>query len=417
MKIGYACICLGDSCFRQRTCIQKFASEDNLKEIITWNLQSLRNILKYNVAHHIQMYRLSSDIIPFGSSPVNQVPWKTIYKEDFIEIGRYIKKHDLRVSMHPGQYTLLNALDEEIVKRSIADLQYHCAILDAMCLDSSHKMILHVGGIYGDKQQAIQRFIQVYQTLPFSIKQRLVIENDDRYYDIEDVLYISSLTQIPVIFDNLHHAIRAPDTNKTIQTWLYEVNQTWKKEDGVQKIHYSEQDFTRRLGAHARSINVDAFFSFVQALSFDIDIMIEVKDKNISALKAHYILDKEDITFYEEWNRYRYVFYLHSIAYYVKYEYEFEHHKALDRYDFYKMADTFLSSTVMKENYRSLFSFIKLQWYAKLQDRNQKLFDRYLEAFHKDKTSHANCIAGFYRIAQREQIQEGIDALLLLLEV
>ena len=70
MKIGYACICL-DAQFHFETCIQKFATEDRLRSIIRANLETLQKLLEYNAGHNIRMYRLSFDLIPFGSSPVN----------------------------------------------------------------------------------------------------------------------------------------------------------------------------------------------------------------------------------------------------------------------------------------------------------------------------------------------------------
>ena len=107
MKIGYACICVGEPSVNMRTCIMKFATEARLCEIMEHNLRSLKNILIYNEQHHIQMFRISSDLIPFGSSPINQIDWQVRYRALFQDLGRYIKAHGQRVSMHPGQYTCL----------------------------------------------------------------------------------------------------------------------------------------------------------------------------------------------------------------------------------------------------------------------------------------------------------------------
>lgn len=134
----------------------------------------------------------------------------------------------MRLSMHPGQYTLLNAINEDVLQRSIADLRYHCDILNLMELDDTSKLILHIGGIYGDKMAAIQRFIFVFHHLDEDIKQRLIIENDDRYYTLEDVLYISDKIQIPVIFDNLHHEILPSFPDLNLYQTLLLVQKSWK---------------------------------------------------------------------------------------------------------------------------------------------------------------------------------------------
>lgn len=90
--------------------------------------------------------------------------------QEFSTIGAYIRENGLRVSMHPGQYCVINSLREDVVARSIDELFYHASILEAMGLDATHKMVLHIGGVYGDKAQAMQRFAQVYQTLDPIIK-------------------------------------------------------------------------------------------------------------------------------------------------------------------------------------------------------------------------------------------------------
>ena len=110
MRIGYACQCLSNTLPKFRTCTMKFATEENLYQIITHNLMVLDEILEYNHQHHIALFRLSSDLIPFGSSPVNMLNWKEEFKEAFHKLGEKAKNYHMRLSMHPGQYTLLNAI-------------------------------------------------------------------------------------------------------------------------------------------------------------------------------------------------------------------------------------------------------------------------------------------------------------------
>lgn len=284
MKIGYACICDFDESTKIKTCIMKNASEERLMNLIAHNITALGNILKYNETHDIKLFRMSSDIIPFGSSPVNTLCWKQIFASELQQLGSYIKEHHMRVSFHPGQYTILNSLREEVVERAILDLSYHASVLDVMGLDATHKMILHVGGIYDDKALALQRFCDVYKTLSDDIKRRLVIENDDRYYYFEDVMQLSGKLAIPIVFDNLHHHILHRDHPLDDKDCLAYARASWQVQDGTQKMHYSEQDPNRRQGAHAQHVDVEAFVAFVQDIDRqDLDIMLEVKDKNISA--------------------------------------------------------------------------------------------------------------------------------------
>ena len=287
MKIGYACTLALQDDTKMRSCIAKNASELRLIELIDHNLTALSNILTYNHQQGIKMFRISSDIIPFGSSPINSVDWQTLFQSAFTFLQEQIKRYDMRVSMHPGQYTIINSPNPEVVQRAIVDLQYHCALLDLLCEDATHKMVLHVGGVYGDKQEAMKRFMAEYRELDETIKRRLIIENDDRYYTLEDVLWIAEKIQIPVVFDNLHHKLNPSLTNLNEKQCLALVKQTWKSVDGRMKMHYSEQDPLKRVGAHASSIDIETFLEFCKDLQKEeVDIMLEVKDKHVSALRV-----------------------------------------------------------------------------------------------------------------------------------
>lgn len=287
MSIGYACIAIGVTDSNQKSCTIKNASEERLKELIAHNLKALENIIDYNIENNIKLFRISSDIIPFGSSPVNTLHWWSLFETSFQRIGCKIKNSGIRVSMHPGQYTVLNSPDDDIVNRAVLDLEYHARVLDSLGLSAQHKIILHIGGVYKDKTQAIQRFSQNYNRLNKCIKQRLIIENDDRNYNILDVLEIGKKLKIPVVFDNLHNEINPCDQEHTESFWISECKNTWKDTDGPQKIHYSQQSPNKRPGSHSDTICTDKFLAFYKEIQTNnVDIMLEVKDKNLSTVKC-----------------------------------------------------------------------------------------------------------------------------------
>ena len=306
MRIGYACLTRGIPYTDIKRTVQKNATEARLRELISHNLASLDRMLDYNRDSGIHMLRISSDIIPFGSSPVNTLQWEEEFKEKLAALGRKLKAYDIRVSMHPGQYTVLNSPRIEVVDRAILDLEYHVRFLGALGTDATNKIILHVGGVYGDKQSAMDVFSENWKKLQDSIKSRLVIENDDRSYTIEDVLELGTKNGIPVVFDNLHHQVNG--NGESDLSWIEEASKTWKQKDGVQKIHYSQQDGNKNPGAHSGTIDVAEFLKYIEENSgIDFDIMLEVKDKNLSAAKAINALDTKNIIQLEkEWSRYKY---------------------------------------------------------------------------------------------------------------
>lgn len=351
MKIGYASKTVGVPNVPMRTARLNSITDERLIELIENNLDSLDKILDYNIKNNIKMFRVSSDIIPFGSHEVNTLKWWELFEEELAAIGEKALSHDMRLSMHPGQYTVLNSLDEDVVRRASEDLLYHTRFLDAMGLDCSHKIILHIGGVYGDKEAAMERFIENYRTLDERIQKRLIIENDDRQYTISEVLEIAYQADIPVVFDNLHHEIN-PDSSKSEREWLLAARETWKGEDGSQKIHYSQQDSDKRAGAHTQTIDLAVFNDFYRELpTYKLDIMFEVKDKNLSALKGiNLIADPKIKHLEEEWGRYKYLILEHSPTIYQDIRHLLKDKDAYPVIEFYELIDRALEIQVTSGN-------------------------------------------------------------------
>ncbi len=291
MKIGYPCINLSIGCTANSTFRLKNYSEKNLVEKVNNNLDCLQKILEFNVKHNLLFFRISSDIVPFASHPINKFKWQVYFKKRFEEMGRYIKEQKLRISMHPDQFVLLNSPDIRIVKNSVKELIYHCEILDLMELDKSAKVQIHIGGVYNDKSKSMERFIRNYIQLPEVVKNRLVIENDERLYSVRDCIVISEETNIPVVFDYFHHACF--NNGESYLEVLKVVMQTWQNKDGLMITDYSTQKKGARTGTHTEQINLTDFENYIKSTrEFDFDIMLEIKDKEKSALKAVSVIQK-----------------------------------------------------------------------------------------------------------------------------
>ncbi len=285
MKIGYPCINRSIGCTANSTFRLKNYSEENLIKKLENNLECLKKILEYNKENNLFFFRISSDIVPFASHPVCKFDWQNHFKIQFQEIGDFIKKNNMRISMHPDQFTLINAKDPEIVRRSIEELNYHCEVLDLMGLDHTAKIQIHVGGVYGDKEASIKRFVGNYIKLPEKIKKRLVVENDDRSYSLKDCLKINKRCGVPILFDTFHH--ECLNDGENMREALLKAKSTWKEEDGELMIDYSTQKAEARRGTHTQHIDIGHFRDLLQKTrDINFDIMLEIKDKEESALKA-----------------------------------------------------------------------------------------------------------------------------------
>jgi UV DNA damage endonuclease len=237
-------------------------------------------------------FRITSELVPFASHPVCQFDWSSHFQDRFASIGAFIMANGIRISMHPGQYTLLNSPDSGVFENSIRELQYHAGVLDTLGLDTSAKIQIHVGGVYGDKEDSIRRFIKRYRGLEEVIKRRLVIENDDRSYTVDDCIRIHKETGVPVLFDDFHHELNNSGISRTAA--LAYVAGTWQNPDGIPMVDYSHHHAGGRKVSHIESIDASHFEDFLTSTrSFDFDIMLEIKDKELSAIKAVEIARKD----------------------------------------------------------------------------------------------------------------------------
>ena len=287
MRIGYPCINRAIGCTANSTFRLKSYSENRLKQTVANNLDCLRRILQFNIEHRLLFFRITSDLVPFASHSINRFNWQDHFKEDFEKLGDCIVKNRIRISMHPDQFTLINSVKDEIFRRSEKELKYHAEILDLMNLDTTAKIQIHIGGVYGDKDKSMARFVKRFNALKDdSISKRLVIENDDRLYDLNDCLKISRQIQIPVLLDVFHHKLN----NKAhIGDEFFELaKRTWDtKKDGVPMVDYSSPKPNGSPRKHSETIDMEDFKFFLnQTKPFNFDVMLEIKDKEKSAIKA-----------------------------------------------------------------------------------------------------------------------------------
>lgn len=348
--IGYACQNLDILDNKYKTVRVANFNDEIGKQLIAHNLKVLEDTIDYNIENDIKLFRISSSLIPFASnSKIMKFDWKNEFANTLERIRNKIVFNDIRISMHPGQYVILNSLNDKTIQSSIDELDYHADVIEVLGGCKKNKMIVHIGGVFNNKTESINRFIDVVNhRLSKKIKDHLVIENDDRLYNIEDVLYISSMTKLPVVFDNLHNEINKGPSHYDNRTILTKVLATWKSEDGRAKIHYSQQATNKRIGAHTETINAEQFLKFylpLEDLSFD--IMLEVKDKNRSAIKINLLFDNDIKVAEKEWSRYKYLVLGKSASNYLKIREILKNKSQFKADEFYRIID---DSLLMEEN-------------------------------------------------------------------
>jgi UV DNA damage endonuclease len=284
-RLGFVASVLSEDLSTSRTCRLRNATVSRIRDLIAENLQALDGVVSFLDRHDIRLYRISSNVIPYASHHVNTLAWWDEYAGTLKRLGRRLRRRGIRVSTHPGQYTVLNSPHQPIVRAASAELMYHARLLDALDAAEDCKIVVHVGGLYGDSERvAAGRFVSTVKSLPSPVRRRLVVENDDRLFDADEVLRVGKATSIPVVFDWLHH--RANPCARPVSQVLEDIFATWKRHDGRPKIHLSSQAANGPAGAHAEYVNPRDLVEFLAvAPDLPFDCMLEAKQKDRALLR------------------------------------------------------------------------------------------------------------------------------------
>lgn len=257
-----------------------------LLEVTSLNLKSTRRMLYYNLAHEIELYRLSSSIVPLATHPEVKWDFVTPFQKEWTELGEIISKNNLRVSFHPNQFTLFTSPRDEVTNSAVGDMEFHFRMLEAMGIEKTSVLNIHIGGAYGDKEKTLLRFHHNLQKLPPHIKEVMTLENDDKTYHADETLLVCEKENIPFVFDYHHHM--ANQGEFSLEQILLKTFPTWRKKNQPPKIHLSSPKSEKAFRSHADFVDVAFLMPLIEVLrelKMDVDFMIEAKMKDLAMLK------------------------------------------------------------------------------------------------------------------------------------
>lgn len=243
-------------------------------------------MVRWNDKYGIKFMRLSSEIFPFASHEEYGYKLEPFAAAALAEAGKVIAELGHRVTTHPGQFTQLGSPRKSVIDNAIRDLEYHAEMLSLLKLppqqDRDAVMIMHLGGAFGDKPAALDRFRENYANLSEGVKKRLVLENDDVVWNAHELLPMCQELNIPFVLDFHHHNILFDDTKlregtKDVMDMYPAILETWSKKNITPKMHYSEPcpgAITRRdRRKHSPRVMT------LPPCPDTMDLMIEAKDK------------------------------------------------------------------------------------------------------------------------------------------
>jgi UV DNA damage endonuclease len=254
----------------------------------------------------VRMYRMSSNVIPYGSHPdLPQFDYRRQIDDcadALADLGGRARALGLRLSTHPGQYTVINGTDEGLRDRSLVEIEAHAALLDALGCGPEATVVVHIGGLYGERESALDRWARAWELLSDGARSRLGLENDERLFNVADVLELHRLTGVRAVYDH-HHARINPATGLDAREALAAAMGTWPS--GVRpKVHLSSPrlsvDTVRRpvpgtrrlrevtvppgLGPHADLVSPWDFLDLMSMAPVPLDVMLEAKAKDVALL-------------------------------------------------------------------------------------------------------------------------------------
>lgn len=246
------------------------------------NVRNLADMLPKIHASGFRHFRISSALLPL-SDQVDRALWDN---EDVIaelrRAGDVIRTTGMRVSTHPGQFCVLSSDSDDVIRKSIVELETHGWLFDSMGLDRSPQYAIN---IHGGKSDRLERLIDTVRTLPASVAKRLTLENDESAYDIVDLLQVHQATGTPVCWDSHHHVFN--DAGLSLADAYDAACETWPK--GVtplQHISNTEPDAVNGSFAERRKHSNAIHYvpgCQLQALRDDtICVEVEAKGKNVA---------------------------------------------------------------------------------------------------------------------------------------
>jgi UV DNA damage endonuclease len=250
------------------------------------NARDVVKMLRWNDRYGIKFLRLSSEMFPFASHEEYGYKLAPFASRTLAEVGKVAAELGHRLTTHPGQFTQLGSPRKQVIENALRDLDYHTELLSLLNLPPQQNrdavMILHLGGVFGDKAATLDRFRENYKGLPQGAKDRLVLENDDVSWSVHELLPLCEELNIPMVLDFHHNNIifdadQIREGTKDMMQLFPRIIATWKRKNITPKMHYSEPTPAAITGRQRRKHNPRV--ATLPPCPPDMDLMIEAKDK------------------------------------------------------------------------------------------------------------------------------------------
>ena len=206
-------------------------AEQKLWDLMVGNIEAVRRLVERvgTLDPHLRMVRIGSDILPVYTHADFADYWRqsdviSYCEANFKRVGDIARDCNVRLSMHPGQFTVLASDNPGIVERSIAEFEYHTDIARWMGYGKAFqdfKINVHISGRQGP--EGIRR---AYRQLSPEARNCITIENEENSWGLDDCLTISDI--VPIVLDIHHHWIREGEYIQPEDSRVSRVCDSWR---------------------------------------------------------------------------------------------------------------------------------------------------------------------------------------------
>ncbi len=295
MRFGLCCIFRNEPIrFRTTTArvLASLARAEQLERLSAICLDNANNLYRAveTVARlGIGAFRVTSTFFPRYTHPVvgytlEELPAGEEIRALLVDVDRLRSRLNIRLSFHPDQFVSISSLHDEVVQKSLAELEYQGLVAELIGADV---ITIHAGGRQGGKEAALERFRNNCSLLSERVRTRLALENDDISYAVRDLLPLCGQLGIPLVYDVHHH--RCNPDGFSVEEATGHALVTWQRHGSEPCVHLSSPrngwgEGNPRL--HADYIDPEDFPDCWRDLGLTIDVEAKAKELAVFRLMA-----------------------------------------------------------------------------------------------------------------------------------
>ena len=283
-NLGLVCITNSDEVRYKTVTRKRLLSFDEteqaeiLRNLYRENIERLKKAVRFCLANHINLYRMTSALFPFSDEAAGAEILEE-YAGDLAAVGTNALEKGLRLVLHPDQFVVLSSDSETVVENSVKILKMHAKTMDLLKQPRSEWAAMT---IHGGKGNRADRLVENVGKLPEEIRSRLVLENDEYTYSSDEILSICRRARVPMVFDAHHHICheKLEDyNNESVEKAFWAAHETWANPN-LQIVHISNGRTSFGDRAHS-----DVIFKMPEVFRFASWIEVEAKHKEIAIIK------------------------------------------------------------------------------------------------------------------------------------